>query len=738
MAYSFEKRLRAVRMYLHEGTLQNVALHAGVHPITLCRWVQWYRTLPEQKTPCTYRKPWNRMPREQEQTIMLLKEHEPGLTLRKARMLLQHKGFFISLKGIRTVWQRYNLIRTSFEELFSPLGRETHETCHALKHVQLLLERDQQAITLRRAARIINDLPSFPVNYEPVLRRIPESYLSLRRRLDRLEVDFLSIPKPVLYRKARNLRRTFEKKDLQYSSILAGILEMLALHWMRTPQKEIELYKILCARKGTARDPVLNLALSFLAGTAYSELLDARNVRVCVLRCKRLLRSTQHAHIDLVIGDLWTFVSNYSQALRHYYRALSIIQDDNTRKEIKAKTALAAVIAGEYREVQQRFLHNLRIRPHDQHYVTYELIQALHHLGQGQLSTATEHLHNCLGQSEQEQLRNYIYTTAMSFAAIDHALGKHREARAILRKYLPLMKKYNVQREYFSLQILLGARDVPQQLDDFPIFRLMRYVVRAHQTSRLMYYTRALQYAKNNGLTGFLHRFLLFYPRPVHLLLDKGKKPDLPKSLLRLPVFNRSLPVFHVKLLGRTILYRNHIYHKIDLTPQENALLIAFAMRFNAQSKVISMAELLKNFWPDSRNPAYRLTRVLGRLRRILKLARHHIVTVSQHASKRLVNRGFYITTDYDDCVRIFSEARAFAQINEWSLAWEKYVEAFKLVRGAPCERMYDPWSEHTRRTILNKVEAELAHFTAMSKKFPAHQSVQSITHRISRIIASG
>jgi hypothetical protein len=87
------------------------------------------------------------MPHEQEQTIMLLKEHEPGLTLRKARMLLQHKGFSISLKGIRTVWQRYNLIRTSFEDLFSPLGRETHETCHALKHVQLLLERDQQATT---------------------------------------------------------------------------------------------------------------------------------------------------------------------------------------------------------------------------------------------------------------------------------------------------------------------------------------------------------------------------------------------------------------------------------------------------------------------------------------------------------------------------------------------------------------------------------------------------------------
>jgi hypothetical protein len=220
--------------------------------------------------------------------------------------------------------------------------------------------------------------------------------------------------------------------------------------------------------------------------------------------------------------------------------------------------------------------------------------------------------------------------------------------------------------------------------------------------------------------------------------MEKGIKPDIPKSLLRLPVFNRASHVYYVKFLGPTVIHRNNVYLKIHITPKHTAILIALAMRFNAPNKVIPITELYRNFWPGSRNPAQQLSRTLGQIRRKMKIPPHCIVTVSQQASKRLINRGLYITTDYDDCVRAFSEARAFARINEWSLAWARYVDAFKLVRGAPCKKMYDHWSELVRRMILNRIEAELDHFLTLQRKFPARAKVRSIQNRISRIIASG
>ncbi|GAI65980.1 unnamed protein product, partial [marine sediment metagenome] len=47
-----------------------------------------------------YKKPRNQYSREIEEKVMLLKENNPSLTIRRAKAILGKEGIFISVKGI--------------------------------------------------------------------------------------------------------------------------------------------------------------------------------------------------------------------------------------------------------------------------------------------------------------------------------------------------------------------------------------------------------------------------------------------------------------------------------------------------------------------------------------------------------------------------------------------------------------------------------------------------------------
>jgi hypothetical protein len=82
-----------------------------------------------------------------------------------------------------------------------------------------------------------------------------------------------------------------------------------------------------------------------------------------------------------------------------------------------------------------------------------------------------------------------------------------------------------------------------------------------------------------------------------------------------------------------------------------------------------------------------------------------------RYGESRFINSGAYFTTDYSEFEALLIQARALERAGEWGFAKKEYLRAFKLFRGEPFRKMYDPWSEHMRRVILNKLETEALHF---------------------------
>ena len=90
-------RLNCVRYYLKNGqSLRAVALRFSIHYITLFKWVKMYREKGEAQFLSTYRSPWNRATKKLEKRIVILKESNPGITLKNAQDILQKEGIKIN------------------------------------------------------------------------------------------------------------------------------------------------------------------------------------------------------------------------------------------------------------------------------------------------------------------------------------------------------------------------------------------------------------------------------------------------------------------------------------------------------------------------------------------------------------------------------------------------------------------------------------------------------------------
>ncbi|MEO0185287.1 MAG: helix-turn-helix domain-containing protein, partial [candidate division WOR-3 bacterium] len=382
MKIDLTTRLKAIEEYQKTKSLKTVAKRYNIHYATLSRWV---KKINEDRI--LYHRPWNRMPPEVEETIMMLKENNPGTTLNQAKQRLLEKGIHISIKGIYDIWNRYGLAKRLVDDPFSFFVQETSETKNCLEYVRYLLKREPSDKTLKNVAKILNSLPGYPVNYDDILEQIPEDLLSLRRNFDKLYSQFLKIPTPEFYKKIHKLRLQFEKKRLYYSAIIAGLSEILALHWMRTPEKEIALNDHLRRLKGKLRDPILNFQLTFLEATARIELMEVEKAKKLMLKVRRLLRSLPYSSFYESYGDVMTFMSDYRSALVYQQKASEMVKDDDAKNRLYFKIGLSLTIDGRHREAI-KYLNMAQIEFRNKYFASYALTQALAYLGLGRIEKA--------------------------------------------------------------------------------------------------------------------------------------------------------------------------------------------------------------------------------------------------------------------------------------------------------------------------------------------------------------
>jgi transposase/tetratricopeptide (TPR) repeat protein len=692
-----EIRKKSVETYIKSGeSLRRTSEKLGIPHLTLWRWVNWYKEGGKKnlvrKRP--YSRPWNRPSKELEEKVMLLKERTPALTLQRAQDVLAKEGIMMSLKGIWGIWKRFALAGREYRIHYEPFGPVTSEIRSSLKEIRKLLKKGM----VKEASSIANSLPSFPK--DSVLKEIPEKLLKPRRQLDLLSFAFGEIPFPEYYRKANKVRKALEKRSLFYSSIFAGLKEFLALNWMGTPTKGIELLIVLKERAKDIHDPSIRFLLSMHEAKLSAYSLNSKGALESFRECKKLHRTLKSAFYYDSMGNLSTNIWNFRNASLYFQKAIDRATNEDDRKTLRLKLATIHAVDGSYRK-SRHLLRDAEREIEGQDSI-FAIIRAYCAFAQADISKSSSCFRIALEKSKKGQLRNLLHAASFGLAGIQAALGNEKKAKAMLRKYLPLFRKYKMETETVIRNIILGDRILDNdQIRGFPVFHLLLLLQNSHKPHE---YKTALRFARSNGLLGFLHRNIVFFPEPILAMLEKGKDTELPRAILNLPVFRKEIPSYYVKFLGPIIVHKNQKYLKMKLTPKDTSILIFLA---SSEGKSISLDKIYKNFWPKSGNPPRNLAHLLVRLRKSLRLPSHFLYVKE---NKLIYN--CYFTSDYDEYQEHLAQAKVLLRAGEWEFAKQEFHQAFKLFRREPFRKMYDDWSDDKRLEILFSYETEVVSFS--------------------------
>jgi DNA-binding SARP family transcriptional activator/transposase len=734
MGHSYRTRIKSVKDYLRGGTLGEVASKYNVHRVTLSRWLKWYKE-EYKKESKPYNRPWNRTSKEVEEMVAFLKENNPSLTARKAKEILKKKGSYLSKSSIINIWERYNIYKRPVECTFSSLGKSNPESKCAVEYAMSLLKDKRDENTLRDVGKILSDLPSYPFEHKYFLKEIPEKYLSLRRKLDRLNAIFQEIPKPRYLKKIRKIRKKLENKGYLYSSIIAGISEMLALEWMRAPKQELKLYSILEKRKGSLRDPGLNFALTFFAATAHAELLQMKKAKECSKKCRALLRSVPHLLFFELYGFLMTYIGDFKSALQFHKKTLEKVSNKDERKGLSLRIAHNYVEGGNYKEAL-KIIDGLRIRAEEKVYLFfYNLVSAHLNIGLGKFDNSLSFIQKVLEKAESHQFHNYLYASTLCLASMARALGRKKEAKRALKKYLPLFDKYNANKEALILRFLLEEQREEKSPVGYPHFQVLFLLKKTYESGNIKYYKKALKVAERKGISGFFHRVIVFFPEVISMVIGEGMDPELPQTILNFPVFDKAKPVYRINFLGELIVYQRDEKLKVGISHKDAAFLIHLALKAPEPDLSISLRKIYNNFWKDSKNPSRNLSHLLVRLKNQLHIPSRFLKVSSRGEYPSLINRGIHFTTDYNEYRNLLSQARALNRAKEWKFARREHRNALSLFRGKPFEKMYDNWSEDKRSQIIFSFQDEVLSYVKELKSRGEQEEVERLLRRAEKIV---
>ncbi len=703
----FDKKVEAVKKYLAtEMSLRKTAKEFGIPYKSLWWWVKRYREGGIENLK-KKRVRWKRLSSPIELKAMFLKEQNPSLTIKNAQQLLKKQEINMSSSGIWRIWKRYGLAKRTTNNQLGSLCDTSPESESAIVQAENCIRKGN----LRSAAKIINALPCMPSH--PIIKEIPEKFLSARRRLDRLDVEKPVIPVSECLRRARRIGRMLEKEGYIYSSISANFIEAYALGWLERPREKLILLKHLAKKIKRLRKTAIWFEYYFYLASTYCNILRIHEALDTIKKCRSIVhRLPSYYHEPF--GDLLTFFGKHKEASFHYKKALV----HEKSKEIISRLALKVALighgmAGDY-EGAKKMIAKTQIVNITGIAVSYYLAKAYIFYGQGNLAEASNFYRESLRQASKEELYNRIYATSTGLASVSMALNKKAEATMYLTKYLSLLKKRGLSREALLVRQAIGSCEpIAEELLYMPPLRLLNLLVLANRTGKTGDYRKAFNFAQRQRLLGIFHRWIVFFPRPILNLLDKGKKTGLPETILKFPIFNQNKLVYHIKFLGDIVIFKDQHYMRTKMSPQEKAFLIHLGLRAGAPGKFILLRDIYQNFWKKSARPSDRLLHLLTRVKKKLRIPGYLLSISSAYGELRLINRGIYITTDYDDFETLTTQAKSLERANEWHFAKRDYLRTFTLIRDVPFKKMYDDWSESMRRVILNKLENEAINFCA-------------------------
>jgi len=721
---NYQIRIQAVKRYLSSGSIEDCASFFNITPKTLRRWLKRYQEGGEENL---YRKKvYTRHPTRFvpsiEKKIVILKQRKPSLTLLEAQKTLNKKGIKISINGIWSIWKRYNLAGFRRKNFQSAEATETSlEVEHGLRKAEQMLNKR----ALKKAARILNALPS--CDGQDILKKIPDSLLSLSRRVEKLDLTFRERPFRETAREAKILREKAENKRLFYTSVRAGINELFAMEPRSNSEKQFILAERLLRRLEKKNfpsnaNPSLCFSLLVIKGKALAHLGRPRGVLYCIRKCVDLCRYLTEPEAYRNIAALYSSIGFYKKSRYWIKKSLECTQDKHRDISYEYLAAVLA-IAGKYRAAKKALKEVKANSPTFQPLTA--MINAHCFLNKGNIQDAVQYAIKALSTSRKQGILRYFLASVLTLVCCACALNERGKAISYLERLISIVEKFRIRDMLFLIKVLLGQNSLPRDAVLIPIIRLGVLLSRASESLKTKDYRKAFEYATSQELMGFFHRLVLCFPESVNKLIAKGKPTGLPKALLNLPVFRKNIPVYHLKFLGPPRFYRN----SVRLRHYPSPMYASFLIRLSCKRK-LELVSIYNNFWHNAKDPRSSLSHFLFGLRKYLRLPPDTLFIKQDF----LYFKG-YITTDYQFYEETITRAKVLERAGEWGFAKKEYLRAFKLFRGEPFKKMYDNWSEDMRRVILNKLETEVLHFTKSCMKHKNRKDAQKVLKRVSKII---
>lgn len=711
-------RLDAVRYYLaHEESLRKTAPKFNVSYRTLFKWVKWFREHGEKRLLDTYRRPWNRYDRRQEERVAAVKESNPGITLRSAQHRLLEEGLAVSLKGIWNIWRRYGFAgidKRSAGNYFTQSKCVTREARVRIEQAKKLFDAGYP----RDAAVVLNSVPYLPLN--DVVKQLPDDQLSLRRRLEKTAALFGITPVHKYLDDLRELQADLRRAGLHYSLLQAGIIEVMALEWIYRPVEQLkkvrELKAAIASREGGAS--YLNFELRFILAISEAiacvELSRYRKALRIARQCRRMLAYRKFRPMQLMIdlGALYTYLDEFKKAEAQHRAVMESTADRETKRILQGGLANIMFSSGNYRELNRiirskEFVQEWSIR------ARIWIFRAMVSLMKGEPQKAIDQCAEALKISRQDELNRQIFNAYNIIACAHSSMGNCARARQVFRRLAVFLKKVNLRRYLPEIGLLLRPKSTARYRrrargDIPPSIRLILQLAAGS-------YQRAYDLARQKGILSTFFRYVFFYPDIVVSRLHKSQPTYLPRPVLMLPAFNDEKITFHIKFLGRLIVGRGEKVIGTRLKPKDGALLIQIACRANTPGKRIPLDRLIGNFWPGTRRPAQNLAHALVRIKKALGIPTH-LLSVSRSKPAVILNRGIFFTSDYQLYGETIAQAQALKRAQMWDLALTEFRRAFGQWRSEPFRRMFDAWSEELRTVALGRFKDDLDDFHRAAK----------------------
>ncbi len=719
-------RFEVVQYYLKNGvSFRKTALKFHIAYRTIFRWVKLYKEQGKERLLSTYRRPWNRTEAELEEKIAFMKESEPGLTVRQAKVRLKKEGIRISIKGIWGIWKRYGYAGFSQKDMTC-----NFTDCPWTKEATIKFRRAKELFALGsivKSAEILNSIPALPKN--ELLPQIPDSLLNTRRQVERIGLLFGKIPVRSYLERLRILYEECSSRNLYYSALIVGLVETMALSWSEESLKmlqRVEELRGLLKKNGNYFSYLLfapRLSLLISEGFACTELLKIKEALAIAKTCRTLLRKRKRVPPLFMrhLGQLYTQLEDYREAEYWYLKSLDRL-DGEEEKITKSLLADIFVVKGEYKKAFSlwkdeqldywgSYFKRIRIQ-----YV-WSLVKGMPHKA---ISLATE----ALTLLKKEEVKRNMFGCYFTIASAYCSLGEKTKAKRTLKGILPFFVKNRLEDVKTIIEILLSQTPPTNSMflyeQPLPVIQLALLLKNGQ-------YAQALRYAEKKGIMGLLHRYIFFFPELITDLLEKGRPSGLPRTMLNLPVFRKEIPVYSVKFLGNLIVHKNQKYLRVKLTPKDTAFLIYLAA---SKSRHISLDRIHKNFWPRSGHPSRNLAHLLVRIRKALRLPSHFL-----YIKENRLSFDCHFITDYGEYLEHLAQAKALMRAGERAFAKTEYRYAFSLFRDAPFERVYDNWSEDMRHMILGQLENEAIKFAESCLAHGDRGCGIEILRKISKII---